>query len=82
MRLGQSTPHPRRIVGKAMNAADANPAAYVTSREVPRAWRTSATHPMGQTTAASTSVATLVPGSTPATPGSRLVAIQAWKPLG
>ncbi len=82
MRLGHSTPQPRRIVGKAMKAAEANPAAYVTRREVPSAWRTSATQPIGQTSAASTRVATLVPGSTSATPGSRLVAIHEWKPLG
>ena len=54
MRLGHSTPQPRRIVGKAMKAAEANPAAYVTRREVPSAWRTSATQPIGQTSAAST----------------------------
>ncbi|MBW8730188.1 MAG: hypothetical protein JF622_04165 [Terrabacter sp.] len=82
MRLGHRTPQPRRIVGKAMKAAEANPAAYVTRREVPSAWRTRATQPIGHTSAASTIVATLVPGSTSATPGRRLVAIHEWKPLG
>ena len=46
-----------------MKAAEANPAAYVTRREVPRAWRTRATTPTGHTRAASTTVATLVPAA-------------------
>ena len=71
MRLGHSTPQPSRIVGKEMKAAEANPPAYVTSREVPSAWRTRATQPTGHTTAATTTVATLVPGSTSVQPGNR-----------
>ncbi len=65
-----------------MKAADASPAAYVTSREVPSAWRTRATQPSGHATAARTTVAMFVPGRTAVPVSWSADAIHAWNPLG